>query len=264
MKIGFIGCGNMSSAIVAGILKAGIPSGDIIVSDHDERAMTRANEQYGINTTDDNKKVAESSDIVVLGIKPNKSQEVMDEIASVLKPTAVIVSIMAGITIAVMEATFGERTKIIRTMPNTPALVGEGMTALCKNKSVTEKELEQVITLLKTFSKVEQIPEKLMDIASAISGASPAYVFIFIEALADAAVLGGMQRDMAYKFVAQTLLGSAKLLLETGQHPGVLKDRVCSPGGTTIEGVKVLEEGGFRGIVMDAVKASADKSAQLK
>lgn len=264
MKLGFIGCGNMARAIIGGIIKAGIQCSDILVSDKDQNAMNNAQDKYGVQKTFENCSVANSSDILFLAIKPNKSKEVMEEIAGVLKPSTVVVSIMAGISLGAMEAALGSKTKIVRTMPNTPALVGEGMTSLCKNSNVLEHELEQVLTLLKTFSKAEQIPENLMDIASAVSGASPAFAFMFIEAMADAAVLGGMPRDMAYTFVAQTMLGSAKLLLETALHPGVLKDMVCSPGGTTIEGVKVLEKGGFRGVVMDAVKASADKSAQLQ
>ena len=153
--------------------------------------------------------------------------------------------------------------KIVRCMPNTPALVGEGCTGVCANKNVTKEELQMVLNLMNSFGVAEVVPESLMDTVVGVSGSSPAYVFMFIEAMADAAVAEGMPRKQAYHFAAQAVLGSAKMVLETGMHPGELKDMVCSPGGTTIQAVKVLEEKGMRGAVMDAVEACIEKSRQL-
>lgn len=150
--------------------------------------------------------------------------------------------------------------KIVRTMPNTPALVGEGITGVCHNDLVTKEELEYVCHILNGFGKAEVVPERLMDVVVSVSGSSPAYVFMFIEAMADAAVADGMPRPQAYKFAAQAVLGSAKMVLETGKHPGELKDMVCSPGGTTIEAVRVLEQKGFRSAVFEAMKVCAEKS----
>ena len=153
--------------------------------------------------------------------------------------------------------------KLVRTMPNTPALVGEGMTAACVNRHVTEEEKAYALRLLSSFGKVRLVPEHLIDAVVAVSGSAPAYVFLFIEAMADAAVAEGMPRAQAYEFAAQAVYGSAKMVMETGKHPGELKDMVCSPGGTTIEAVRVLEEKGFRSAVTEAMRACADVSRRL-
>ena len=153
--------------------------------------------------------------------------------------------------------------RLVRTMPNTPAFVGEAMAALCPNKMVTEEDLAAVKTIFESFGKASVVPENMIDVVTGVSGSSPAYVFMFIEALADAAVLEGMPRAQAYEFAAQAVLGSAKLVLESGKHPGELKDMVCSPGGTTIEAVRVLEDSGFRGAVIEATKACIDKARAL-
>lgn len=162
-----------------------------------------------------------------------------------------------------LEGQFGGQKKIIRTMPNTPALVCEGITAVCPNGNISNEELKSVCNLLESFGKAEVIPESMMDAVIAVSGSSPAYVFLFIEAMADAAVAEGMPRAQAYQFAAQSVLGSAKMVLETGKHPGELKDMVCSPAGTTIEAVRVLEQEGFRGSVMSCMRACADKSRNM-
>ena len=175
-----------------------------------------------------------------------------------------VVSIAAGKTIAFIENGLGSsEVKIVRCMPNTPALVGEGCTGVCANKNVEKEELEQVLALIRSFGVAEAVPESLMDVVVGVSGSSPAYVFMFIEAMADQAVAAGMPRKQAYQFAAQAVLGSAKMVLETGMHPGELKDMVCSPGGTTIQAVKVLEEKGMRAAVMDAMEACIEKSRQL-
>ena len=169
-------------------------------------------------------------------------------------------TIAPGKTLEWMEKQFGRPLKIIRTMPNTPALVGEGITAVCCNGNVTEEDWNKAAAMIQSFGKCEVVPEHLMDVVTSVSGSSPAYVFMFIEAMADAAVADGMPRNQAYKFAAQAVLGSAKMVLETGTHPGELKDMVCSPGGTTIEAVRVLEEKGMRSAVFEAMKACTKKA----
>ncbi len=265
MKIGFIGLGNMASAIIGGILKKGlVGSADIIGSDVSVTGCAKAAEQFGIRTGSDNKKVAAEADILFLAVKPIFLPQVLTEICESVKENTVIVSIVAGKSIAfIQEGMGGRERKIVRTMPNTPALVGEGCTGVSPSKNVTKEELEQVIALLGSFGVAQEVPERLMDAVVGVSGSSPAYVFMFIEAMADAAVAAGMPRQQAYDFAAQAVYGSAKMVLETGMHPAQLKDMVCSPGGTTIDAVKVLEEKGFRSAVMSAMEACIEKSKNL-
>ncbi len=175
----------------------------------------------------------------------------------------IVISIAPGKPIVLFESILGEGAKILRTMPNTPAMVGEGMSAICPNKNITEEELELLQNIFATFGKVEQIEEKLFDAYVAVAGSSPAYVYMLIEAMGDAAVLGGMPRAQAYRFAAQSVLGAAKMVLESNLHPGVLKDQVCSPGGTTIEGVAVLEDRGFRSAIIEAMRLVQDKAGWM-
>ena len=199
-----------------------------------------------------------------LAVKPVFFQEVIEEIRESVLEKTVIVSIAAGKSLSDLAESFGRpELKIIRCMPNTPALVLEGCTGICAGENVTEEELSAVEDLMNSFGKSSIIPERLMDAVVGVSGSSPAYVFLFIEALADGAVAAGMPRKQAYEFAAQAVLGSAKMVLETGLHPGELKDMVCSPGGTTIQAVKVLEEKGFRAAVLDAVEACIEKSKSM-
>ena len=174
-----------------------------------------------------------------------------------------IITIAPGKTLAWLAEQFQKPVKIVRTMPNTPAMVGEGMTGACKNAYVTDEDMEKALSILNGFGKAELIPEHMMDAVVAVSGSSPAYVFVMIEAMADAAVSGGIPRSQAYKFAAQAVLGSAKMVLETGKHPGELKDMVCSPAGTTIEAVRVLEEKGFRSAIIEAMKKCEEVSKSL-
>lgn len=264
MTIGFIGLGNMAKAIIAGILKKEIVSAKDIVGSAKTAATCKAVEDaYGIATETSNKAVAEKADILFLAVKPQFFPEVIEEIKESVKPETVIISIAAGKTIAYIEEAFAKTIKLVRTMPNTPAMVGEGCTGMCCNEALTEAEKEKAKELLESFGSVVELPERLMDTFSAIAGCSPAYVFMFIEAMADAAVCGGMPRKQAIEVAEQAVLGSAKLARETGKHPAELKDMVCSPAGTTIEGVKILEENGFRGTVMDALQGCIDKSKKL-
>ncbi len=262
--IGFIGCGNMGNAMIGGILNANLvaPS-SIIVSDLNEKNLAQTAETYGVKTTTDNNEVARISDILVLSVKPNLYPVIIKQIKDQIKEEVIIVTIAAGKAIKDTEELFGKKLKIVRVMPNTPALVGEGMAGISPSAVVTKEELSEIVTLFESFGKAEIVDEKLMDAVTAVSGSSPAFVFMFIEAMADAAVLDGMPRDKAYTFAAQAVLGSAKMVLETGKNPGALKDMVCSPGGTTIEGVAALEEKGFRNAVISALRKTTQKSIEL-
>lgn len=264
MKLGFIGCGNMGKAIMGGIIKSEIlrPE-DITGADAFQGAIDAARAELGINVTLDNREVARQSDVLFLSVKPQFCPPVIEEIKDVVREDTVIVSIMAGQSIERLTQMFGRELKIVRCMPNTPALVGEGMTAAAPNKNVTEEEVRLVCGFLDSFGRSEVVDESLMTAVTSVSGSSPAYVFMFIEAMADAAVRDGMPRKMAYKFAAQAVLGSAKMVLETGRHPGELKDMVTSPAGTTIEACRVLEQKGLRSAVIEAMEACSEKSKNM-
>lgn len=264
MKIGFIGSGNMASAMIGGIIKKGIVAKeDIFASDNSEAARQAAEEKLGIKTCADNNELVRVSEIIFLSVKPQYYEEVILGIREAVTEEQLIITIAPGQTLERVKGLFAKNMKIIRTMPNTPAMVLEGITAVCPNENVTEKELQNALSVLNAFSSTELVPEHLMDVVTSVSGSSPAYVFMFIEAMADAAVADGMPRKQAYKFAAQAVLGSAKMVLETGMHPGELKDMVCSPAGTTIEAVRVLEEKGMRSAVFEAMKACTRKSRGL-
>ena len=264
MKLGFIGTGNMAGAIMGGIINNEIfrPE-EMIGADISPAGRERVKETYGIQVTADNREAAEKSEVLILSVKPQYYAEAIAEIRDCVSDDQLIITIAPGKTLAWLEEQFGKAVKIVRTMPNTPALVGEGMTAACVNPYVTEEEKAYALKILGSFGKVEIVPEHLIDAVVAVSGSSPAYVFMFIEAMADAAVAEGMPRAQAYQFAAQAMYGSAKMVMETGKHPGELKDMVCSPAGTTIEAVRVLEERGFRSAVIEAMKACADVSRNM-
>lgn len=263
-RIGFIGCGNMGSAMLSGILKKDIfQREEIIVSHLTQEGAERSKAKYGVCTVLDNKEVVKNAEIVFLAVKPQFYDEVLSEIQEELSTEHILISLAPGKTLEWLEEKCGKPLKIVRLMPNTPAQVGEGMTGACYNEKMTEEDLALLRTITDSFGKTEFVPERLMDAVVAASGSSPAYVYIMIEAMADAVVSLGMPRKQAYSFVAQAVLGSAKMVLETGKHPGELKDMVCSPAGTTIEGVRTLEKLGFRSAVYEALKASADKGKNL-
>lgn len=263
-KIGFIGCGNMGKAMLQGILNSNtFNSENIIVSTKSKESKEIINQKFNVYVTLDNKEVAKNSDILFLAVKPNIFKEVIDEIQEFIKEDAIIVSIAAGIKIEELETRLNKSYSIIRIMPNTPVLVKEGMTAVCPNKNVKDNELNAIIDILKSFGEYELLEEKYFDAFIALCGSSPAYVFVFIEAMADAAVKLGIPRKKAYKMAEQSILGSAKLALETGLHPGELKDMVCSPSGTTIEAITELENQGFRNAVIKAMEKCADKSKNM-
>ena len=264
MKIGFIGCGNMGSAMIKGILESGkCSSGDMIASNRSDGKLKNIETKFGIHTTTDNKEAAKFSDILFLAVKPQFYEAVIDEIKDVVRDDVIIVTIAPGKSLAWLKEKFRRDLKIIRTMPNTPAMVKEGMIGMCANEHVSSEEVEVVRDICDGFAKTEVIPENLMDVVTAVSGSSPAYVFMFIEAMADAAVAGGMPRAQAYTFAAQAVLGSAKMVLETGKHPGELKDMVCSPAGTTIQAVRVLEEKGLRSAVFECMEKCLEVSRKM-
>lgn len=263
-KIGFIGSGNMAKAMIGGIVKSGlVDSKNLISSDLNESVLEAIRNEFNINTTTKSEDVVKNSDIIIVAVKPNIYDMVLESVKEFIDNEKIIVTIAAGKTIKSIENVIGEDKKIIRTMPNTPALVNEGMSAICKNKNIVDEELEMVKTIFSAFGKAEIVNEYLIDSVIGVSGSSPAYVFMFIEAMADAAVLYGMPRNQAYKFAAQAVMGSAKMVLETGKHPGELKDMVCSPGGTTIEAVKTLEAEGFRHAVISAMCDCMEKSKEM-
>lgn len=263
-RIGFIGSGNMGKAIIGGLMSAKvIEPGQITVFDIQLTKVQELQIQYGINAVDSAKEAVDGSDIVFIAVKPDSIHGVLSEILGHLRDDTVIVSIAAGIPIDAIETVIGKERKIVRIMPNTPALVGEGMSSVTPNHRVTQDELNDILTIFNSFGRSEVVSEHLIHAVTGISGSSPAYVFMFIEAMADAAVLAGLPRAQAYQFAAQAVLGSAKMVLETGKHPAELKDMVCSPGGTTIEAVKTLEERGFRSAVIDAIGSCVEKSKSM-
>ena len=261
MKIGLIGCGNMGSAILKGILAAGaFKPTELIASAQSEGTRNKIKNEYNITLADSNQDVVRLADIVFLAVKPHCYAEVIAGIKDLVRRDQMFVSMAPGKSLAWLEQCFEKEVKLMRMMPNTPAMVKEGMTAYCVNERVEAQEKEKAAKICGYFGRAEEVDEALMDVVTSVSGSSPAYVFMFNEAMADAAVADGMPRAKAYTFAAQSVLGSAKMVLETGMHPAVLKDMVCSPGGTTIEAVRVLEEKGMRSSVIEAMKACVHKA----
>lgn len=261
MKFGFIGMGNMGSAIVGGMIKNYRPF-DIVVTDKNKEQAQSVSDKYGVFVGENNLAAVEA-EYLFLCVKPNIVFSVIEEIKDKISEATTIISIVAGKSIAELQKAFGKKIGIIRVMPNTPALVGEAMSAVCANENVTKEQIAVALDVFRSLGKAEEVPESFMDAVTGISGSSPAYVFMFIEAMADAAVKAGMTRSLAYTFAAQAVLGSAKMVLETNKHPGELKDMVCSPGGTTIEAVAVLEKRGFRSSVFEAVNKCVEKSKNM-
>lgn len=264
MRIGFIGAGNIAKAMIEGLCKGYLVNNeDIMVNCITQSKLKNIESKYNVRVSSNKEEVVNFSDYIIIAVKPHQINKVKEEICSFNFDNKIIISTVAGLSINDLEEMFGCKQKIIRIMPNTSAIIGESMTALCYNSQVESEEVEKSKLIMNEFGEVEVIDEKNMDAVIAVSGSSPAYVYMFIEAMADGAVYEGMNRDLAYKFAAQAVFGSAKMVLELGKHPGVLKDQVCSPGGTTIEAVKVLEEKGLRSAIINAMKACADKSRDL-
>ncbi|HAX50750.1 pyrroline-5-carboxylate reductase [Muricomes intestini] len=261
-RIGVIGYGNMGSAILRGAIGTdAFSKEDFAVYDILSGPMKRA-EDLGISTADSNARLCDECDIILLAVKPQNAAEALESCKGHLKGK-VLVSIVAGLWAERIAAMIDENVRILRVMPNTPALVSEGMFVLCSDNTLNEEEITLMSQLFSSIGIIEWLPEKLIDVACGLSGGGPAYTAMFIEALADGAVKQGLPRDTAYKLAAQTCLGTSKMILDTKIHPGALKDMVSSPGGTTIEGVEALEKGGFRYSVMNCIKAATEKSKEL-
>ena len=263
-KIGFIGMGNMGYSMLKGVLNYLNPQ-DIIFTCLSSEKKEKISNETGVRYAESNAECANSAKYIILAVKPQVYNTVLKNIQNVITEENVIISLAPGITIAAIKEELGADIKVVRAMPNTPALVGEGMTGICyENGELDFAEKEFVEQFFNSFGKVVTVPEKLMSGVVCASGSSPAYVYMFIEALADSVVKYGIPRQEAYKLVEQTVLGSAKMVLETGEHPGKLKDNVCSPAGTTIQGVAALEEFGFRNAIIKATDKCFEACNKIK
>lgn len=262
MKLGFIGAGNMAGALMQGVIKGSVVQAkDVHLYDVNQERLQQLNHDFGVTIHDRCADMIAACDMVVLAVKPYVAGEVIAQQRDALKGKAVI-SIMGSWTTDMLKGALDPSTRFLRVMPNTPALVGEGMTALCDEVTLTGEEKAFAEKMFLSCGKASWIHENLMDAETAIAGCAPAFVYMFIEALGDAGVLLGLARAQAYEMAAQAVKGSAKMVLETGMHPGALKDMVTSPAGATIVGCMTLEEKGMRGAVMDAVVASAKKAGE--
>ena len=261
---GFIGSGRMASALINGMIRAGVATPDRIVAS-DPQAATRdaLGREAGVAVHASNRPVVEGSDVVVLAVKPQSMAAVLAEIAPGLEARHLVVSIAAGVSIATMQAALGAATRVVRVMPNTPALLGEGASAFATGPTATDADAELVGRFLESVGRAVRVPEAQLDAVTGLSGSGPAFVYMIIEALSDGGVRAGLPRDVATTLAAQTVLGAARMVLETGVHPGALKDQVTSPAGTTIAGVQVLERSALRGALIDAVDAASRGSAEL-
>ena len=261
--IGFIGGGNMAEAIIKGLIAGGVAPRNILAADPvlDRRAHLATTLQ--VRTSDDNKEVAREADLIVLAIKPQVAASALSTLEGGITPDKLVISIMAGISTTFIEESLRNGCRVVRAMPNTPALVQTGATAICGGRRATAEDMETARQIFNLVGTVYQVHEKQMDAVTGVSGSGPAYVFSFIEALADAGVKNGLTRDVASGLAVQTVLGSAQLLQQSGEHPAVLRDRVSSPGGTTIAAMHALENGRFNGLIMDAVDAAVKRSKEL-
>lgn len=264
LSIGFIGAGKMATALAKGFLHAKLTSpAHLIASDPVEAARTTFSNETGANTVRSNLEVVRSAAVVVLAVKPDQATAVLSEIRPELKSRHLLVSVVAGLSTGKIEAVVGQHVRVIRAMPNTPALVGASASAYAPGTAATPQDCALAEKLFSAVGIVFQLKESMLDAVTGLSGSGPAYVYQFIEALSDGGVACGLPREVATKLAAQTVFGAAKMVLQTGLHPGVLKDMVTSPGGTTIEGIHELEKGRLRAVVMSAVRAATEKSRKL-
>lgn len=264
LKIGFIGAGKMAAALAKGFVHAQlVTSNQVLASDPIESSRAHFAEVVGSKTTAFNPDVAQFADVIILAVKPDQVDEVLREMSPHLRERHQLISIVAGLTLSRIEAALPGGARVVRVMPNTPALVGASATGFALGQAATAKDGQLAKDLFSAIGIAYQVKESLLDAVTGLSGSGPAYVYLMIEAMSDGGVAAGLPRDVATRLAAQTVLGSARMVLETGLHPGALKDMVTSPGGTTIEGVHELERAGFRGGVIQAVRAAADKAKKL-
>lgn len=264
LKIGFLGGGAMAGAILAGLLKKGIflPE-NIYITDISTARLKYLRDSFSVNTSQDNTAVVPEVDIMVLAVKPQITGAVLKEIAGVVKPDQTLVSIAAGISTAMLESHLNTPLAVVRVMPNTPALVGEGVSALCPGSQAGPGDMDRAMAIFNAVGRAVELPEHMMDAVTGLSGSGPAYMFLILEALSDAGVKVGLPRDAALLLAAQTMLGSARMLIEAEGHPAKMKEMVTTPGGTTIEGLYALEQAGLRGTLMKAVEAATRRSREL-
>ncbi len=264
ISIGFLGAGKMATALAKGLVsRKVVDPKNLIASDLFAPARQQFSTETGGKSVEANTEVLASSNVIILAVKPQQAGEVLEGIASSWTSEHLLVSIAAGVSIAKLESHLPDGARVIRVMPNTPALVGESASAFAVGAGCKPEDGQLVMKLLAAVGLAFEVKEPLLDAVTGLSGSGPAYVYQFIEALSDGGVASGLPRDTATKLAAQTVLGAAKMVLVTGQHPGVLKDMVTSPGGTTIDGIHELEVGGLRGTVMNAVRAATEKSKEL-
>ena len=261
---GFIGSGRMATALIRGMIRAGTADpGTVSASDPIEATRAALAKETGVATTDSNLIIVERSDVLILAIKPQSMAQVLDQIRHAVTPDHLVISIAAGVSLTTLASGLGADRRIARVMPNTPALLGEGAAGYCLGPNLKPGDEEVLRSCLVSVGRAYRVPESLLDAVTGLSGSGPAFVYVMIEALSDGGVRVGLPRDVATALAAQTVLGAARMVLETGEHTGVLKDQVTSPGGTTIAGLHALERGGFRAAVMDAVEAATRRSAEL-
>lgn len=264
LTVGFIGAGKMASTLARGFLRADLVKNETLyASDPVPESRVAFEEATGVQASDSNLETAKRAQVLVLAVKPNQIVEALAEVRAFVTPEKLVISIAAGVPISVLEGHLDGGARVIRVMPNTPALVGASATAFALGHAATDADCELAKRLFSAVGVAFAVKEELLDAVTGLSGSGPAYVYLAIEALSDGGVAAGLPREIALKLAAQTVLGGAKMVLETGMHPGALKDMVASPGGTTIEGIHQLEKGGFRGLLMNAVRAAAEKSHRL-
>ena len=263
-KIGFIGSGNMAEAIIKGVIRAGVVSPqDILSSDVSEDRRRLFSDSFSIITTPNNLELVSQAEIIVLAIKPQGIGFVLKEIVEAVDIYKLVISIAAGVTLKYIEDSLKPNSRVVRVMPNTPALIGEGVTAISPGSKATKEDLNIARNIFDAVGKTVVVEERYMDAVTGLSGSGPAYVFLIIDALIDAGVKVGLDRGTAKTLAVQTVFGSAKMILETGENPAQLRDRVTSPGGTTIAGLHVMEAGRLRAVIIDAVEAATNRSKEL-
>jgi pyrroline-5-carboxylate reductase len=262
-KIGFIGGGNMAEAFIKGLMNGGFPATDILFFEPNEKRRELMIERYGVLCVVDNIELVNKSDIVVVATKPQILDKVLEDIVTVFNDEKLLISILAGITTTTFEEGLGGQTRVVRAMPNTPALAGQGAAALCPGKNATEEDRRVAQHLFETVGIALWVEEGQMDAVTGLSGSGPAFVYTFIEALTAGGVQEGLRLDIAHSLAVQTVVGAAHLVKETGEHPALLREKVCSPAGTTIRAIRVLEERGLRAMMMEAVGAATTRSREL-
>jgi pyrroline-5-carboxylate reductase len=262
--IAVIGAGHMAGAMIGGMVRSKLlPPKNLIATRRNAEALAELHKKWGVSTSTDNKKAASNADIVILAVKPQMAKKVMEELAGTINKNQLVISVMAGITTAAISKALRVDGPVVRAMPNTPCLVDAGATAIAAGAHAGEKELKLAEAVFASVGLVVTLPESALDAVTGLSGSGPVYIYMVIEAMIDGGVKMGIPRAIAAKLAAQTVFGAAKLAIETGKHPAVLKDEVTTPGGTAITAIHVLESKGLRSVLIDAIQAAADRSSQL-